>query len=392
MLSDVKLSIAVVVMVAARTASAGSLADAIARHAPADVDALRAQLPGDAPIRCTLGAVYAKRNDLSRAGLYLTDCEDAALPADLREPIAQLALETQRKLRASDLSILEIVTKPAGMTAEISALPGDLVATPATVWVPAGTYEVKATLAGHAIANHVTTLAHSRSVLFLEDKAPVATVVKAGKADFTDEADPADRHEAPPPAIKHGSMMSNKLRGIVDPSAAAGPQLDDPLAQLDAPPPPAPPAMRLGLRAGAGSASHTGGSRIGPSLAVEGHLVLAGDAKPLELTARADWSRRGGEDGQLDALGASAGIAKVLAAPDAAWLAAGVALRGEHRFGEAMSASSANGVGAVASVELALRRLPVVVGARYEQGLTALVDGHRERAVILEVGFDLRAF
>jgi hypothetical protein len=378
-------------LVAARTASAGSLADALARHAPADVDALRAQLPGDASIRCTLGAIYAKRGDLSRAGIYLTDCEDAALPAELGEPIRKVAIETHRKLRDSDLAVLEIVTKPTGMMAEISALPGDPVLTPATVWIAAGSYEVKATLAGRTIANHVTTTAHSRSVVFLEDKAPAAPVVKAGKADFTDEAEPEDRHTAPPPPIKHGSLMSNKLRGVADP-AAAGPQLDDPLALVDDPPPPVPPAMRLGLRAGGGSASHTGGSRLGPSLALEGHLVLAGDARPLELVARADWSRRGGDDAKLDALGATAGVAKVLAAPDTAWLSAGLGLRAEHRFGDAMTTVSANGVGAVASVELALRRLPVVVGARYEQGLTALVDGNHERAVILEVGFDLRAF
>ena len=378
-------------MAAAGTASAGSLADAIARHAPADVDALRAQLPGDAAIRCTLGAVYAKRGDLSRAGLYLTDCDDAALPAEIGAPIGKLVVETRKKLRDSDLSVLEIVTKPAGMAAEISALPGDLVTTPATVWIPAGSYAVTATLAGRTIANHVTTSAHSRSVVYLEDKAPAATVVKAGKADFTDEPEPADRHTAPPPPVKHGSLMSKKLRGIADPDAA-GPQLDDPLALVDDPPPPAPPALRLGLRAGAGSASHTGGSRLGPSLALEGHLVLAGEAKPLELVARADWSRRGGDDGKLDALGATVGVAQVLAAPDTAWLSAGLGLRAEHRLGDAMAVASANGVGAVASVELALRRLPVVVGARYEQGLTALVDGNRERAVILELGFDLRMF
>ena len=378
-------------MVAARTASAGSLADALSRHAPADVDALRAQLPGDAAIRCTLGAIYAKRGDLSRASVYLTDCEDAPLPAELGEPIRKLAVDTSRKLRDSDLAVLEIVTKPAGMMAELSALPGDLVQTPATIWISAGTYDVTATLAGRTIANHVTTSAHSRSVVFLEDKAPVATVVKPGKADFTDEAEPEDRHTAPPPPVKHGSLMSNKLRGVADP-AAAGPQLDDPLALVDDPPPPVPPAMRLGLRVGGGSASHRGGSRIGPSIALEGHLVLAGEARPLELVARADWSRRGGDDAKLDALGATAGVAKVLATPDTAWLSAGVGLRVEHRSGDAMTAISATGVGAVASVELALRRLPVVVGARFEQGLTALVDGNRERTVILEVGFDLRAF
>lgn len=93
-------------------------------------------------------------------------------------------------------------------------------------------------------------------------------------------------------------------------------------------------------------------------------------------------------------LGASLGADKVIAAPASAWLAVGVALRGEWRIGEMVGGRPLHhaGLGAAATVELALRRLPVAVGARYEQGLTELVDGVREHAIVLELGGDLRVF
>lgn len=368
------------------TAQAGSLADAITRHAPADVDALRAQLPGDPAIRCTLGAVYAKRNELSRAAVYLAGCEDAQLPPELGEPIAKLAIETVKKLRDSDLAVLEIVTKPAGMTAEIAALPGDQLVTPATVWIPAGSYDVVATHDGHTIKNHVAPTAHSRSVVFLDDSSAAQKPVKAGKADFTDEAEPSERHEGTPAAIKHDSLMSKKLRGVADPTTA-GPQIDDPLAHVEDPPPPVPPAMRFGVRAGSGAASNSSASPVGFSAALEAHFAIGDDPKPFEIVARADLFERKAKEDFTTVIGASLGAAKVLAAPDAAWLSAGLALHAVDRSNELMTPPGA-GLAADAVLELALRRLPVVVGARFEQGLTSTSD----RAVLVELGCDLRLF
>ena len=70
-----------------------------------------------------------------------------------------------------------------------------------------------------------------------------------------------------------------------------------------------------------------------------------------------------------------------------------------------ISASGAAGIGEVKAfgtknrglnveeiAELALRKLPIVIGARYEQGITELATGVREHAVIIELGGDLRAF
>ena len=74
----------------------------------------------------------------------------------------------------------------------------------------------------------------------------------------------------------------------------------------------------------------------------------------------------------------SLGLAKVIADPDAGWLSLGIAARYD----------SFTGLGAAATVELALRRLPIVVGARHEQEISKA----REHAVLIELGGDLRRF
>jgi hypothetical protein len=388
----VRLVIAALVA-SAGSAEAGGLADAIARHAPADVDALRGQLPGDVAVRCTLGAVYAKRNELPRAAVYLTDCEDAQLPTEISEAVAKLAHEMKKKLRESELSVLEIVTKPAGMTAEISALPGDPLVTPATVWVPAGTYDVKATTAeGRTITNHVSTTAHSRSVIILEEPNRANGPAKPGTVNFDGDGEPAERHEGTPAAIKHGSLMSKKLRGIADP-AAAGPQLDDPLAIVEDPPPPAPPGWRIGARIGSGATDHVEqNSPLGLEGALESHFVIAGDAKPYEIVVRADTLIRTHVTALEVRFGASAAVAKVIAAPDAAWIAVGLGVRGMIHGGVDLPRQQL--LGGEATLELALRRLPIVVDARFEQGLVATQgpDAMTERALVLELGYDFRVF
>src|SRR5215510_5143015 len=88
-LDDVKLARAAVLAAAmVSPAAAGPLGDAIARHGDADVAALHQQL-GDVAARCTLGAVYAKRGDLSRARLYLDSCDDAPLPEDIAPTVVR---------------------------------------------------------------------------------------------------------------------------------------------------------------------------------------------------------------------------------------------------------------------------------------------------------------
>lgn len=84
---NMRTAAAAAALVAALSAPvlAGPLADALARGDDAAIAALRAQ-PDDAGARCTLGAIYAKRRDLTRAGLFLAGCadRDLALPDDRR--------------------------------------------------------------------------------------------------------------------------------------------------------------------------------------------------------------------------------------------------------------------------------------------------------------------
>lgn len=356
-------------------AHAGGFADAIARHDQHDVDALRAQLPGDATIKCTLGAVYAKRGDYPHAMIYLEGCDDATLPEDIGVPIDKLLTETKRKLRESDLSQIEIVTKPTGMLVEIAAMPGEQLMSPATVWVAAGTYDVVAHHDGHTLTNHITAQAHARAVVIIEEPSAGNGTVKPGKVDFAGDGEPAERHEGQPKDIKHPTLIPKRLRGA-DPTNA-GPQLDDPLAVEEDRPPPAPPGQRIGVRVGAGYIDHMAGhSPIGWGLAGEAHFPIVGEEMPLELAIRADYLHE-----QKSVVGSSAGVQQVIFAPDAAWLAAGAALHAQYR-------DSSLGLGVDANLELALRRLPVTVGFRYEQGLTDT----SQRAALVELGFDVRRF
>jgi hypothetical protein len=64
-------------------------------------------------------------------------------------------------------------------------------------------------------------------------------------------------------------------------------------------------------------------------------------------------------------------------------------LRGDVRLGDTMDASTL-GASAAANLEVALPRAPITMGLRFEQGLTELVPGARDRAVLLEVGVDWR--
>ncbi|HEU5024529.1 MAG TPA: hypothetical protein VFV01_06360, partial [Spirillospora sp.] len=91
--------------------------------------------------RCQAGVQLAEHGDLPRAALYLDGCED--LPE-----YAHAARDVRRKLEHSALSTLDIETTPPGLVAEVDALPGEHVTTPATVWVRAGHHVVHVARAG----------------------------------------------------------------------------------------------------------------------------------------------------------------------------------------------------------------------------------------------------
>lgn len=375
-------------------AAADPLADAAQRG---DVAALRARLP-DPAARCALGAAYAKRHDLPRAALYLDGCDALDLPEPLAGVVARQARAVRRALDDSALSQLVISTTPPGLVAECDALPGEQLATPATVWVRAGTYHVRvardaAALAGAGAAVRVVKLpARSRGAVVIDLGAPPPAAPRTGHVDLTEEGAADPGVTGPPPPVKHGSMLP---RRYIDGNTVGGPPIADPLATTrEAPPPPHPAALRAGVRLGASAASHAGGSRLGPSLAAELHVVApwqdAAATHPWGLIARLDASERGGADVPIDAVGTSLGVDKVIAAPSAAWLAVGVALRGEARLGG--MTTDRFGLGAAATLELALRRLPITVGARFEQDVTELAPGMREHAIIVELGGELRAY
>ncbi len=292
------------------SADASPLTEALARHAPADVTALRTQLaaaPTDAAVRCTLGAVYAARADLPRAALHLAGCADADLPGELAPVIARAVRETRTRLRASELSELQILTDPAGTPVEVSALPGEPLTGPVTVWVPAGTYTVRATRSNGAIVEAtITTHPYSRAMVPIDARITAPAPTRTGQVDFTEDT-ATESSAGPPPDIKRPSLMSDKQRGIAGPRT--GPALEDPLplrTRRGAHP-------WLGIRLGGGvfDDAETSAS-VGPSVAAVARIPLA---PRLFLAARLDGSRRGGaapagSGRAIDTAGAAVGVGR----------------------------------------------------------------------------------
>ena len=371
---------------AAAQAAGGPLDEALQRHGAADIASLRAR-PADPSARCTLGAIYAKVGDLPRASLFLDGCDDAALDPDIADAVARATREVRRALQASELSAISIHSDPPGLAVETDALPGESMATPATVWARAGTYHVT----GGGVTATLRLAAHSSASVVLDHRAPGAPPPPKPRAvDFSDEPTDAPT-TGPPPAQKHPSLLPCKYEGC---DTHGGETLEDPFAAKAERVPLEPPARSLGVRAGTSAAFHDGGSRIAPALAVDGR-IRAGRVPglgPAAVDVRLDWSRRGGDDGEFDAFGASAQYGVVLFAPRAEWLSGFVGARGELRTADMVAALPVHraGLGYTAALELALRSLPVTLGLRYDEDLTPLVPGIRERALLIELGLDLR--
>jgi hypothetical protein len=321
--------------------------------------------PGE---RCAAGVAAAKKGDLSHAALYLDGCDDAQLPAELAADVARASRELRKKLETSELSVLEVVTRPPGLAAEIDALPGEQLTTPVTIYIPAGTHQVRA----GSLTSSVTTKPHARSVVYLDAKAPAVAPPKDGKVDFNeDSGGEATAEVAPPPDQKHKPLTPCKYTNSC---TEAGAPIDDPLARRELPPP-LYPASAFELRAGSVYANG-----LGPVVGVAfAHLAPwedVGAEHPFVWSVRGDWSLK--HDGHT--FGATLALAKVIAAPDTAWLSLGAGARYD----------SSLGVEGTALVELALRWLPVSLGARYEQSVERAMDGSLPRAFVLELGYALR--
>lgn len=311
------------------------------------------------PDRCAKGLELAKAGDLPRAALYLDGCTG--------DDAERASGEVAAKLRASQLSALSVESDGA-VAFETDALPGEHLTAPATIWAKAGTYKIRA----NGVESSTVLPAHTRATVFLAPPPKPVAPAKQGNVTFNDE--PTDPPvTGPPPAQHHPSLLPCKYDGC---DTHDGEQLVDPLAvplavraeELHA----TPPELRIGARLGV-----AGSEELAPSFAIAAHwswLALRFDGSPRERDAAT-----------FTDLGFSAGISHVIFAPDAAWISAGIALRGDARVNAPMRMGSV-GAGANAELELALRSLPATVGARYEQGFGG------EHAVIVELGFDWRHF
>lgn len=365
----------------AGTASASPLSEAIARHSAADVAALRAQLPGDAAVRCTLGAVYAQRNELPRAMLYLEDCADAALPEDIEMTVVRATRDTKKRLGSSEHAQLSIVTDPPGMTVELDALAGEKLTAPITVWVKAGKHTVRA---GEQIQNTTTVEAYSRSTIYLGGGTRKAPTTKDGHADFTEE-NATEQTTGAPPDVVRPSLVKGKYAGDAGPRI--GPELDDPFAWHGS----TGPRPWFGFRLGGGMYDDgAASSSWRPSVAIAARFALAPRGF---LAARVDWSRRGGSaDTAVDSIGASIGAGYTAVQTRSLAVALIGQLRGDLRFADTRNMMSVSRAGAAVAggVEVAFASMPLTAGLRFEQGLTELVPGARDRALVVEVGVDWR--
>ena len=383
-------------MAVVRTAAAGPLSDALARHGEADVAALRPRAraqAGDVAARCTLGAIYARRNDLPRAALYLADCEHADLPDDIAAAIQRTVRDVKRRLDASQLAGLDIVTRSDGLTAEIDALPGETLTTPITVWVAAGERVIRVHQGDRTWTRRVTAEPHRNGVIMVEterEARPAAPHTVAIDFAQDDPGAPIEQHTGPPPEIKHPPLTSNKWRGI--PDGTAKPLLDD--WAVDRPPRPTRRPYWLGLRLAGGMFDDSAAdARAGIAVGVAGRYRLG---HTWFSSARADWSRRGGDamTGAIDALGAGAGLGATVIGgfPGDLALALIGQLRGELRLEGQRNGDPVRraGLAVAAGAELALPSSPFTAGLRFEQGVTELVAGARDRALLVELGVDLR--
>lgn len=374
------------------------LADALARTSDKDVAALRTNL-ADPATRCTLGAVYAKRGDLSRAALYLVGCDEAELPTEIAASITRIERDTRKRLRDSDLAMIEVVSTPAGMTATIDALPGETFITPTTLYLSPGEYQVQAASDGLVLRNVVHAEKRSRGAVLLDAGGHVvapATQPKQKTIDMSENGGAVeDGHTGPPPAVKHENMISEKYKLGIDAVASADHPgaLEDPMAVREHRR--RPRAYWLGVRIGGGMFDDgEAAARAGVATAATARFPLAGRTF---LTGRLDWSRRGGErETAVDVVGFGAGAGATVVDTKAIGLAVLAQVRGDLRLASRATMAmvdvpvSRAGATVAAGLELALPRTPFTAGVRFEQGLTTLLPNVRDRALLFELGVDWR--
>lgn len=322
--------------------------------------------------RCAEGVEAAHAGDLPRAALLLDGC-------DVPE-----ASQVEHALGESNYSSIVISTSPSGLAVETTAMPGEKLTSPVTVWAKAGTYDVKVFRDDRVFTQTITLEAHSRVPVVITASVPKAIAPHDQVADFSDENAAEAPTSGPPPDQKHPSLIPCKFANAC---TQAGGELDDPFGAGPAGPHDAARVRwRGGLRVGGGVA-HVGS--LAMTLGAAGVMRVA---PRLAMTARAEWTRREAAMAGLDAVAVAGGVATPLATTDLALVMAGVAARGELRFGDMFDSRPVRtaGLAADATLDLVLRTMPIVVGARVTQGITPLVADARETAVLLELGLELR--
>lgn len=348
---------------------------AIAVALVAAAGAAHADAPADP---CAAFAQHAERGDAARAALYLDAC-DHADPA--------LVERVRKQLDKSELSKVDVVTMPEGLDLVVDAYPDTHVRTPATLWLRAGRHELRVTRAGDGVvlARVVDIKPRSRMPIVIDAAPPKQAAPKEGRADFRDEA-PEVEHVGTPPPVKHPPLLPCKYRGECP---ASGDEIRDPLEQQatavrDA------LAMRarLGLRAGVGinMAPH-GGYTIG----AVGTFALDKSSR-FAAVARADFVQRLGTMDTLEAIAIGGGAAVRIATGRAFAITAGLDARGEVRFEGAFGGRGVDrfGFAGDAVLDVVMRRIPLVIGARLQQDVAGVIDSQRATAGIIELAVELR--
>jgi hypothetical protein len=329
----------------------------------------------DANERCARGADFAKTGDLTRALIYLEGCDD--------EASVKLARDLKKKARDADYAELSIVSDPAGVAFELSTVPGETFTTPSTIFVKPGTNIIKYKVSGQEFQKIAETKAYSRSAVLLDAVVKQAGPPKDGKVSFEEE-NATEQQTGPPPDVKRGSLVKGKWTGELGPR---GPELEDPLAltaQRGAKP-------WFGVRIGGGYYDDSAtDATLRPAVGITARIPLV---DRFFISARIDWSRRGGTaNDSVDAAGINAGAGYTFLVNRAIALAAIVQLRGELHFADmrdAMSVSRGT-AGVTGGIELAISGTPLTAGVRFENNLTELVPGSRDRAFLVELGVDWR--
>lgn len=330
------------------------------------------------PSRCEQALAYAKKGDLTRASIYMTGCE----------PTPEIKA-LKKRLQDSDLYQADIDSTPDGLTIEIDGIDEKIV-TPAHVFLKPGTYNAKTTYNGVLYTQVIPAAARSRGpTLFITQQVVAKKDPKTQTIDMTDDSGGGDVHQtAAPKDIKHPPLTPDKYRGI---TTASGPPIDDPLALG--------PMQRhdrewaVGARIGGGLFDDaTYEARPGVALAA---VARSRVTELIVVDGRLDWSRRGGSalmDHAIDTIGLTPAIGMRIFEAETFVLAATAGPRIDVHLTSRQDDADISrfGISAVGALDVALQSVPITAGLRFEQGLTELRSGHRDHAMLLELGFDWR--